>query len=488
MRRTEKKENEQAEETRQLLIGLLSDRSRNKETEKKKGAKNMKKILAMAAVAALAAGASAYAANPFADVSTSDWAYQAVSDLSDQGIVEGYPDGTFKGQTNITRYEMAQIIARLMAKEDQYNAEQRATIDKLAGEYADELDSLGVRVSNLEKKVGNISWSGDARMRYQSNDNKDAEGWTGRVRINMKGQVNDKTTVNARLSTGSVNFKGEDNADVNAEALNVVHDFGAWDITLGRYSNNFGWLYGDANGFDGAQIAAQFGKVNVAVGYGQFNTGAGGSYPGLDKDGTVWEGTPDNPARTHEYNLLEDQDVFYAKADADFGAFDLYAGYYSNQESNPFVDFDIWGVGLNVPVGDFRVFGEYWNNTAADAYDDAWNAGIGYGKKDLKKPGTWQLDVAYNEVGAGVYLGGTGLQTDILNPLWDKAVKDGTPGQHPDDPATYDGAGEVDFWNAIAEVTLMQNMYLHAEYAFAADADRGEDPDDTWTVSLNYVF
>ena len=92
----------------------------------------MKKILAMAAAAALAAGTSAWAANPFSDVSASDWAYQAVSDLSDQGIVEGYPDGTFKGQTSITRYEMAQIVARLMAKEDQYNAEQRATIDKLA--------------------------------------------------------------------------------------------------------------------------------------------------------------------------------------------------------------------------------------------------------------------------------------------------------------------------------------------------------------------
>ena len=96
----------------------------------------MKKILAMAALAALAAGASVYAANPFSDVSTSDWAYQAVSDLSDQGVVEGYPDGTFKGQNNITRFEMAQIIARLMAKEDQLNAEQRATLDKLAGEYA----------------------------------------------------------------------------------------------------------------------------------------------------------------------------------------------------------------------------------------------------------------------------------------------------------------------------------------------------------------
>ena len=99
----------------------------------------MKKILAIAAAAALTAGVSAYAANPFSDVSPDDWAYQAVSDLSDQGVVEGYPDGTFKGERNMTRYELAQVIARLMAREDQLNAEQKATLDKLAGEYADEL-------------------------------------------------------------------------------------------------------------------------------------------------------------------------------------------------------------------------------------------------------------------------------------------------------------------------------------------------------------
>ena len=110
-------------------------------------------------------------------------------------------------------------------------------------------------------------------------------------------------------------------------------------------------------------------------------------------------------------------------------------------------------------------------------FRSTWNAGIGYGKRDLKKVGSWQLDVAYNEVGAGVYVGGTGLQTDILDPLW-KA----------DTAGDYAGAGEIDYWNAIAEVTVMQNMYVHAEYAFAADADQGEDPDDTWTVSLNYVF
>ena len=422
----------------------------------------MKKILAMAAVAALAAGASAYAANPFSDVSTSDWAYQAVEDLSAQGIVEGYPDGTFGGQKNITRYEMAQIIARLMAKEDQYNAEQRATIDKLAAEYADELDSLGVRVSNLEKKVGNISWSGDARMRYQSNDNGDDESWNGRIRINMKGQVNDSTTVNARLSTDNTDFSGGNNdADIGAEVLNVNHDFGAWDVTLGRFGNTFGnqggWLYGSSYGMDGAQIAAEFGKVNLAVGYGQFNSARNATAP------------------------IDNVDVFYAKADADFGAFDLYANYIAAEEQNLANKPEVWGVGLVVPVSDFRVFGEYWQNTTAPdsiGEDTAWNAGIGYGAKDLSKPGTWSLDVAYNDVGAGVYFGGTGLQTDVLNTL-NNSGKDW-------DVARFD---EVKFWNAIAEVTLMQNTYLHAEYAFAAEGEGAQgDPDDSWTVSLNYVF
>ena len=169
----------------------------------------MKKILAIAAVAALSAGVSAYAANPFSDVTPSDWAYQAVVDLSDQGVVEGYPDGTFKGERNITRYEMAQIIARMLAKEDQLNAEQRATLDKLAGEYADELANLGVRVANLEKKVGNIAWSGNARMRFvQDYDpkGKAADTWDGRMKITAHATVNDSTYVEGRYRT-DFNFK-----------------------------------------------------------------------------------------------------------------------------------------------------------------------------------------------------------------------------------------------------------------------------------------
>ena len=419
----------------------------------------MKKILAMAAVAALSAGASAYAANPFSDVSTSDWAYQAVADLSDQGIVEGYPDGTFQGQTNITRYEMAQIIARLMAREDQYNAEQRATIDKLAGEYADELDSLGVRVSNLEKKVGNISWSGDARMRYQ--DKVAGDNWDGRLRINMKGQVNENTTINGRF-VSEMNFKDGDDADTDMDVLNVTHKFGdAATVKLGRYGilfgNQGGWFYGSAKGFDGAEAAFNLGKnISVTAGYGQFNAGD------VKLDG-----------ETEKDALLKDHDAIYARAKGNLGAATLGVDYINFKDGievvGPNYTPELLGVNLNVPVGDFRVFGEYWKNTTAEtSYDTAWNAGIGYGTINYAKAGTYAIDLAYNDVDAEAYFGGTGAQTDMLDQVW--------------------YADNLNFWNAIAEVTLAKNTYLHAEYAFAADAEHGEDPDDAWTVSLNYKF
>lgn len=58
---------------------------------------------------------TAFVANPFSDVTPDSWAYQAVDQLATVGIINGYPDGTFKGQKDITRFEMAQMIAKGMA-------------------------------------------------------------------------------------------------------------------------------------------------------------------------------------------------------------------------------------------------------------------------------------------------------------------------------------------------------------------------------------
>ena len=366
----------------------------------------MKKILALAAVAALTAGVSAYAANPFSDVTPDDWAYQAVSDLSVQGVVEGYPDGTFKGERNMTRYELAQIVARLMAKEDQLNAEQQATLDKLAGEYADELANLGVRVSNLEKKVGNVYWSGDARMRYQDKGNN-KDSWNGRVRLNVKGQVNESTYVQGRF-LNEMDFKGNGDSTTSMDQLYVNHNFSKEvAVRLGRqpivFGNQGGWLINPNKGYDGAQVAYKNGKLALTTGFGQLN--ATKKVKNQDTGVTEVVGTE-----------AADQDFYFAQGAYDFGFVKLNANYLASKEGEADERGEIYGVGLNVPVQQFNVFGEYWKNTTWGDNDTAWNAGLSYGKADWKKAGTWDLAVAYNDVDEGLFAEGmSGLQTTPLN-------------------------------------------------------------------------
>ena len=409
----------------------------------------MKKILAIAAAAALTAGVSAYAANPFSDVSPDDWAYQAVSDLSDQGVVEGYPDGTFKGERNMTRYELAQVIARLMAREDQLNAEQKATLDKLAGEYADELANLGVRVSNLEKKVGNISWFGDARMRWQekgynTDGSRKADGWDGRMRINAKAQVNDSTYVRGRF-TSNMNFKDDADANTKMDVLFVHHQFGdKVGMNLGR---NFltlgqtGMYYDDF--FDGAQLFIGDSKLTLEAGYGRMNT---------------W---------INDYGQKKD-DTVYARLYGQTGRIGYDAEYIKTVGAADAATKSVWGVGLTVGVTDaVDVFGDFYKNTKPAGDPQMWTAGLGFGHYNLKKPGTFRVAAQYVRNEAGAYFGGSTYTAFPASSLLNVDSK---------------------FWLANADVVLAKNIRLHGEYAFNVKTDDSVDYDDLATVSLNYNF
>ncbi|HEY4441044.1 MAG TPA: S-layer homology domain-containing protein, partial [Candidatus Elarobacter sp.] len=112
-------------------------------------------LAASFALGSLAASGRAVFATPFADVPSNHWAYQAIQSLAADGLVEGYPDGRFKGDRPLTRYEMAVLVARVIAKLQANGAgyASKADLDKLQkliDALKDELDSLGVRVTNLE--------------------------------------------------------------------------------------------------------------------------------------------------------------------------------------------------------------------------------------------------------------------------------------------------------------------------------------------------
>ncbi len=103
----------------------------------------MKKTVIFSMLLALGVSVSALAANPFSDVPQGHWAYSSIKRLAAAGIIDGYPDGSYGGNRLLTRYEMAQIVAKAMAK--------GADVDRLASEFANELDLLGVRVAALEE-------------------------------------------------------------------------------------------------------------------------------------------------------------------------------------------------------------------------------------------------------------------------------------------------------------------------------------------------
>lgn len=183
----------------------------------------MKHAFLKAAIAACfaCAAVTASAANPFTDVSSDDWAYQAVASLSDEGVIDGYPDGTFRGDKHVTRYEIAQIVARLMAKEDTLNASQQETLAKLSSQYADELKDLGVRVAELEKKRGATDLI--TELRVQSIDRYDNvfkgkvekhNEISTRVRLNTITPVNDRVHLYGQIET-ILDMNGKNSYDVN---------------------------------------------------------------------------------------------------------------------------------------------------------------------------------------------------------------------------------------------------------------------------------
>ena len=253
----------------------------------------MKKSLVLAMAMALGVTASAYAANPFSDVPAGHWAYDSISKLAAAGIIEGYGDDTFRGDRLMTRYEMAQIVAKALAK--------GANVDKLAAEFADELDALGVRVAALEKKSDNVKITGQVRFSYERHEfsnghlgkkvflseadrlakntdhreNKRSTRHRLRTRLIFTGKVNDNWSYVGRLENNQEFHRTDRPYMSNVGDEETKFNYAYMTGRLGGVNVDAGrtWLYlGDGNiyddTFDGVRIS--YGKkIRVGAYYGK---------------------------------------------------------------------------------------------------------------------------------------------------------------------------------------------------------------------------
>lgn len=242
----------------------------------------MDKKLVMAISGALLIGnmGAAMANSPedsFKDVPKEHWAYEAVQKLADDGVVTGYIDGEFKGEKQITRYEMSMIVAKAIDAYDKADAADQDTIDRLSAEFASELNRLGKRVAKVEKRT-NTYFSGDTRIRYMANNpNNGGKKLRGgnqfdfRHRLTWQGDIDEKTSILGRLNISQKFGEGSDTTNKNVRMdlgyVTVKDTLGLDKIRIGRSAlDSIGHgLIGKAESNDGILLQKKVKDTNYKL-------------------------------------------------------------------------------------------------------------------------------------------------------------------------------------------------------------------------------
>ena len=471
------------------------------------------KVLA-ALAATMAVGATcAFAANPFVDVPSDSWAYKSVVELADAGIIQGVDGQYFQGNRNITRYEAAEMVAKAMAHMDKASVEQRALINKLADEYADELNNLGVRVSALENRVGNVKLTGDARIRYihqsegdkfkatdknvenklfgvprANSEKKNDDSWSYRVRVRANAQVNDRTKVVYGISTNNVSFADNSTAsdsdnNIFTDRAYVDYNFGGnnWDLMVGRYNyvlggdRAYGYFYGDT--FDGAQLKYQNDKFAATAGYGKFKEGiVGGSL--AESDDRVSES-----AKT-AYGELEG---FFGGGRVAGSAIGVYynnimpKASYDGDDVAGLNNFDVWGTYASVNFGKWNALVNYEKykldeQAGVKNLDDAdvWIGKLTYGKANFATPKSWDAWVEY--LNADPMLAKDGWYSNT----WLGSTNSWRDGSL---------LSNVKSWGVGVDYTFAKNAQFQVMQSFATSAKDGNaDPGEETRAQFVFVF
>lgn len=104
--------------------------------------------------------ASVVAVNELNDIEGNEWAYGAVRELVEKyDVLEGYPDGTYRGQKPSTRFELAAAVydlATYFSDEIALDREDLAKLAKLLDEFSGEIKTIQGKVDEIEKKVADL--------------------------------------------------------------------------------------------------------------------------------------------------------------------------------------------------------------------------------------------------------------------------------------------------------------------------------------------
>lgn len=445
---------------------------------------NKKLIASVAAACVLSTGSVFAASNPFADVPVKHWSYGAVQSLSQAGIVDGYSDGTFGGDKSITRYEMAQIVAKAMYRSDKANAAQKAAIEKLAAEYKVELDNLGVRVGNVEKSTAGVKdlkvsgWFSSENTVGTNYDDSDMHEYAIHARLGVEKQINDKLSAMLQFRTLSYLDSGRsfstNTAGDEAVGTRLAYlTYKASPVTTITVGKNAYWMAGGLlmdDFVNGVSIDTKIGdKVNVMLMGGRYSAGgsdAGRPSYGLDDKGNPVVNTVNRDSYSNQANILG------ASVTANVGGVDLGAHYLTGKKT-------IDTIGWN-PIAGYKET-KTLAGTLGYTFEGGVNLQLGYAKNTAA-----DSDNTTTKVQLFKNIGGT----DVIAQYWDQGKRMDWVAENGMHMAWWShqyNNGGIKGYRLILERKIMDNTVLtfaHGDYKNKDTQKKGKK--DTLQVTVSF--
>ncbi|WP_371379401.1 S-layer homology domain-containing protein [Sporomusa aerivorans] len=369
-------------------------------------------------VLTLGAAGSTFAANenPFNDVPKKHWSYEAIDKLATDGLLESNSTKTFNGDKVITRYEMAKLVAKVMSKADKANAKDKALIDRLAGEFADELTSLNVTVTKLEKDSERINIGAFAMLKYDHRTNPgllkriNADGGFGGSRVDefndvIRGGFKLVVFSTYKLSdTWTVETVGEftrgmqdgSSTPANRDQTKIFSISGkldGMDLKVGRF-HYVDACSGYVIGEDMSGVQARFGKVAKITA----NAGWLSRYDLLNNPG--WTVDPlfgydiqgyTGDGKGPRYQAV---DITYPISRTT----NIAAAYHRLSKDS--MSRHINEAGFDTQLTENLKFKAAFSKSSADTDNDGYFAGLDYGRADFFKPGTWDAHLYVSKTDA----------------------------------------------------------------------------------------
>ena len=449
-----------------------------------------KRVLLASTLAALtlSIASPAFAApTTFTDVPAKHWSYDAVSYLSKAGIIDGYNDSTFRGDKTMTRYEMSQIVYKAMQNQNKANIAQKALIDKLAAEYAlemNKIESIDTRLTKVEKDQ-TVKFSGSLLEQYKvkrfENPTTSIAGKAGwayqqqQVRLNISAKVDNDTTVGIRLANPAPTAAAFKDATANAAGANADNDFkadrffattktGVTKITIGRQAMDLDpaevIVDGGFFSYDGIKVTSSWNGLDFDIRDGRFAKGVTGYAFG--------SGVTTN---AHNYDNVYNQSIMIGSKIGKLN-WDASVARFSNNALSDKTLLSYTFGNLGYAFSDkFSVATEFGKNTKATTGGTFYTVAGKYGAQSLNAKGKQNFTVQYLHAGVNSI---DGIYTSFDQPLEDN--NDGVNGHS---------------WNNLDlayRYAFSKNMVGKLEYGTIKDTVNDNASYHIWKANVLYKF